>query len=111
MNQLNSILLEGVLLSDPTRTYSDMGIAKTVFEIESRRADKTTFLETFINVGIVTHGDQAQVCKEHLKKDRAVRVVGRLIEDNNGDICILAEHVEFKAKVGKAQAKAQKEIV
>lgn len=107
MNQLNSILLEGTLLRDPFAVAS----LETTFEIESCRIHQETLEKSFINIGIITQGKQAEVCKKHLIAGRGVRVVGRLIEDAAGDICILAEHVEFTPKVGKAQAKAREEIV
>jgi single-stranded DNA-binding protein len=37
----------------------------------------------------------AEVCAEYLRKDRGVRIVGQLHEENDR-IWIVAEHVEFK---------------
>lgn len=105
MNQLNSTLLEGELLGTPSTTYDPCpGGPKTVFEIESHRINPENLVKTFTTIGIVTYSELAETCEKHLDKGRAVRVVGRLAEDENGDIVIIADHVEFKAKVAKPQA-------
>ena len=101
MNQLNSILLEGTLLDEPSMIYTKSGVAETFFRIRSIRSYKKgeEEFEDILIVGIVTRGRRAEVCKEDLGKGCGVRVVGRLAPTKDEQIGIFAEHVEFKPKL------------
>ena len=99
MNSLNSVLLEGVLVSDPELAYTENGPAVCRFKLESHRSYKAEddLVEEVSYFDIVALVRLAEVCAEYLKKGRGVRVVGRLKQDGE-KIVIEAEHVEFKAK-------------
>ena len=108
MNNLNSVLLEGNLEADPVLSYAETGKAVCTFRLTVKRSwkeedeMKTEESHFFIETGTRL----AEVCAEHLKKGRGVRVVGRLKEEE-GKTWILAEHVEFKPQLRKvAQPKA-----
>jgi len=88
MNNLNSILVEGKLPSDPQASEG-----RTLFYVLSVRYDKAQFYETLVPVK--TTGRLAEVCADYLKAGRGVRVVGRLAQDNT-ELYVHAEHVEFK---------------
>ena len=85
MTDLNSIIIEGVLTKDPDPKQ---------FEILSvRDFPKSKGMEREeIYITVEVEGRLSEVCYSHLVKDRGVRIVGRL----NKDLCIRAEHVEFK---------------
>ena len=98
LNNLNSILVEGKLPSDPQ--VSD---GKTLFYVLSVHYDKAQFHETLIPVK--TTGNLASVCADYLKAGRVVRVVGRLAQDNT-ELYVHAEHVEFKPVREQKEQKA-----
>lgn len=111
MNNLNSILIEGVLAADPT-TESE-GSAVCSFALLSRRYTKDSdgkAVEHVITVPCLATGRLAGVCAEYLKKGRGVHVVGRI--DSHGlsvateapMLYVFAEHVEFKPQLKKSAA-------
>ena len=102
MNNLNSVLIEGFVVSDPELSYTDKGDAACKFKVESHRSYKAEekLAEEVNYFDISTHIRLAEVCAEYLKKGRGVRVVGRLKQDGE-KILIEAEHVEFKPQKEK----------
>ncbi len=109
LNDLNSVLVEGILASDPV-----LEEGKTTFFISSHRyshvgeeVEHRIFL-----FRIVTLGRLAEVCGEYLKKGKGVRAVGQLTTvgdalDEVGNSLIVpeiaAEHVEFKPMIREAK--------
>jgi len=96
MNNLNSILIEGVLEADP-HSLASLDVLRTTFKVRSIRCYKVGEHKQTdeLIVPIATKGRLAEVCGEYLKAGRGVRVVGSLAEDNEG-LYVAAEHVEFK---------------
>jgi hypothetical protein len=88
VNNLNSVLIEGKLETDPELTESN-GKPTCSFKVLSLRKDQA------FRFRVVTRAHLAEVCAEYLRKDRGVRIVGQLHEENDR-IWIVAEHVEFK---------------
>ena len=104
--QPHSILLEGNLARDPQLRYTPTGTpvctlvvaSSRSYKVEGERTEEVSFIETS------TWGKLATVCDEHLKKGRAIRVVGRIKqerwEDPDGNarskVVIVAEQVEFQ---------------
>lgn len=109
MNSLNSILIEGNVVRDPVLRETPRGTAVCTFSVASNRFYKqdedyeqeTSFFE------VETWAKLASVCGTNLSKGRGVRIVGRLKQDrwtgsdgkNYSKIKVVAEHVEFKAKL------------
>lgn len=117
MNNLNSILLEGILTRDPDLRYTPAGTAvcdlvvSTVrnYKLNNERAEEVSFIEA------TTHGQLATVCAEHLSKGRGVRLVGRIKQERWEDaygntqskVLIVCEHVEFKPRrTGEVERRA-----
>jgi single-strand DNA-binding protein len=92
MNDLNSVLLEGILTQDPQQALDHVE-----FVIET--AKKTTEGTAKARYTIQTTGRLAEVCQEYLTAGRGVRIVGRLGE-HEGKVIIEAEHVEIKPMKG-----------
>lgn len=94
MNNLNSLILEGILTADPVIIDK-----KCDFNIESTRFIKLngTRHEETITVRVKIADTLVEDCEERLKKGRTVRVVGRLSQDDQG-IFLAGEHIETKAK-------------
>jgi len=106
MSSLNSILIEGKLVRDPESRPLASGSEVCEFTIESEREYRTNGalgkeasyfdVEAWSKLGLA--------CVQNLKKDRGVRVVGRLKQDRWTDpegrqcsrVKIVAEHIEFK---------------
>src|SRR5690242_11442634 len=108
MNNLNSVLIEGALVADPELSYTAKGTAECKFTIEVMRSWKQDEEEqnekSFFDVTCRTR--LAEVCAEYLKKGRGVRVVGRLRRPTVTEFTIVAEHVEFKPAMTKADREA-----
>ncbi len=107
MNNLNSVLLEGFLVSDPELSYTEKGAAVCRFKLENYRTVKVEgqdLVEEVFYFAVDTHLRLAEVCAEHLKKGRGVRVVGRLKQETE-KVVIVAEHVEFKPQRKGAKEK------
>lgn len=120
LNNLNSILIEGVLVRDPELKYTPKGTAVCSFSLASSRYfkqdEKTGEEVSYFDV--TTWSRLAGVCAEYLRKGREVRVVGRLKQEWVGSdepqnhVFIFAEHVEFKPQVKvKEQEKRAKQII
>jgi len=97
MRNLNSLLLEGVLLDTPV--YSGATSAD--------EPDWCTFTigsePDAPSVPVVTYGRLALRCSQILTKGSGIRVVGRLAQDveataSSGTfrLCVIAEHIEIK---------------
>ena len=114
MNNLNSILIEGNLVRNPTYKETAKGTAVCTFSIASNRffrnggdLEKEVFF-----FDVETWAKLAEQCYNLGRKGRGVRVVGRLKQDrwNDGDgkarsrVSIVAEHVEFRPEFKKEDA-------
>jgi len=108
MNSLNSILLEGRLTADPDHKVLESGKSVCNFSIASERFYKVddehkkevSFVKVEVWAGL------ADSCNQYLEKGRGVRIVGRIKQhrwvkegENQSEIRIVAEHVEFKPKI------------
>lgn len=107
MNQLNQILVEGNIVKDCEVGETLHGLKIVKFSIGVNYIYKNDNAETVNEVSyfdIEMYGHMAEVFADKCKKDREVRVVGRLKQerwkDSDGKLCsklfIVAEHVELK---------------
>ena len=94
MNDLNSVLIEGILTDDPTPNDTEGNDAACRFIVETRRTNRAGLTRTY-TFAVETKGRLAMSCNEHLLSGRGVRVVGFLTEENAAAV-IQAEHVEFR---------------
>jgi single-strand DNA-binding protein len=109
MNNLNSILLEGVLKEDPLYRVTPKGTPVCTFSIASNRYSRIdgNLQEEVSFFNIEAWSKLADMCNEKGHKGRGLRVVGRLKEDRWTDhdrkqhskVVIVAEHVEFRPEV------------
>jgi single-strand DNA-binding protein len=106
MNNLNSILIEGNMVRDPTFRSTPKGTPVCTFSLASNRFFKQdSGLEKEVSFfEVETWAKLAESCYNLGRKGRGVRVVGRLKQARwNGPdgkqrsrITIVAEHVEFR---------------
>jgi len=111
MNNLNSVLIEGNMVRDPLFRSTGKGTAVCNFTIASNRYYKqdTNFEKEVGFFDVETWGKLADVCSNHGRKGRGVRVVGRLKQDrwtgndgkNHTKVAIVAEHVEYRSDFKK----------
>lgn len=94
MNQLNSIIFEGIA-SDIGDSFVDDEFRAVVTSARTKRIDDHRVTEE-THIDIYCDGKVGEVCQANLRNGRGVRVVGRLTHHTNGNIIIYAEHVEFK---------------
>ena len=112
MNNLNSVLIEGNMVRDPIVRSTPKGAQVCNFSIASNRyyhQDSNFEKETgFFDVE--AWGRLIDTCVSQGRKGRGVRVVGRLRQGrwvgddgkNHSKVCIVAEHVEYRADFKKA---------
>lgn len=104
LNELNSVLLEGTLVTDPVPDF-EKNTCTLLLENHYAYHDILTGTQKVTNYFIAeASGELAKTCLAMLKKGHGARVVGRLRQDrwvdDNGDnqsqVVVVAEHVEFK---------------
>jgi single-strand DNA-binding protein len=102
MNNLNSVLIEGNLATDPTCETMKDGRSNCAFCVVSQRSHKEEekVVQETGTFAVEAFGRLADVCGEYLKAGRGVRVMGRLRQSGTA-IIIVAEHVEFKPAIKK----------
>jgi single-strand DNA-binding protein len=106
MNNLNSILIEGNLVSDPLFRKTSKGTSICTFSIAFSRFYKGDggLKKEVSYFDIESWGKLAESCENLGHKGRGVRVVGRLKQDHwidadgkpHSKISIVAEHIEFR---------------
>jgi single-strand DNA-binding protein len=113
MNDLNSILIEGNLVREPQYRTTPKGTPLCTFPIATNRFYKqdggTEKEVSFFNVE--AWAKNADICNNHGRKGRGVRIMGRLKQDrwNDNDgktqskIVIIVEHVEFRPEFRKSR--------
>jgi single-strand DNA-binding protein len=108
MNNLNSILVEGVLVKDLELKKTPKGTSVCVFSIATNRWYKgeTGLMHEVSFFNIEVWSALAEACCNKGKKGHLVRVVGRLKQNrwvgadgkNKSSVFVVAEHVEFRKK-------------
>jgi single-strand DNA-binding protein len=108
MNDLNSILLEGIVQSDPViiGRGPEMDPIECSFLVRSIRYNHD-YTKKISDIEIEATGNLANTCTSVLKAGRGVRIVGYLCQvlyiDQHGwtstKIIIRAEHIEFKPEI------------
>ncbi len=117
MNPLNSVILEGHVVSKPEVKLVGKGTPVCDFVIGSNRSwknEKGNFENEVSFIDIKSWGTLATACEKNCTKGRGIRVVGRLQQsrwkDNDGKmqsrLRIIAEHVEFRPDYKKNEAEA-----
>ena len=99
MNNLNSLIIEGIVESNPVITISKKGTPICSFTLISKRMFKEdgVLQEDTVTVTIETWARLAELCGEHCTKGRSIRIVGRLKQNmTNGNVGVIAEHIGFK---------------
>jgi single-strand DNA-binding protein len=106
VNNLNSILIEGNLTSDPEMKALSIGIYVCTFSVAVNRSYKgANGWENEVSYfDVETWAKLAEHCGNIGRKGRGVRVVGRLKQERWTDaegkprskVKIVAEHVEFR---------------
>jgi single-strand DNA-binding protein len=106
MNNLNSILIEGNLVRDPSFRTTPKGTPVCTFSLASNRFSKQNgaFEKEVSFFDVESWSTLAKTCGQEGRKGRGVRIVGRLKQDRWTDaegkphsrVTIVAEHCEFR---------------
>jgi single-strand DNA-binding protein len=106
MNHLNSVILEGNIVSDPVLKDTNNGVAVCNFKIASDRYYKKNSLveKEVCFIEIESWGKLAETIGKYGYKGRGVRITGRLKQDKwegpdgkpRSKIIIVAENVELR---------------
>ena len=99
MNQLNSIIVEGCLVSAVFIKDSRNMVKGVECVMSSNRCFKSDRgrYENWRNIfKFIAYGQLARGATEILKEGTIVRVVGRLESNDMGNVYIVAEHIEAK---------------
>jgi single-strand DNA-binding protein len=112
MNNLNSVLIEGNMVRDPLTRSTQKGMPVCHFSIASNRyyRQDSNFEKETGFFDVEAWGRLIDTCVSQGHKGRGVRVVGRLRQGrwvgddgkNHSKVCIVAEHVEYRADFKKA---------
>lgn len=100
MNELNSILIEGLVTTLPENIGTTTA-PRVRFSLVSRRltADESgTFTESLLRVTIGASGKLASSCLRNLSVGRRIRVVGHLEGYDDGmdnTLFVKGEHIEY----------------
>jgi single-stranded DNA-binding protein len=93
-NNLNSVLLEGILISNPVIDQEKGLYGFTIKSIKSVKVGNENQEEiSFFNV--ITGLEPIKPLKAHLKAGCIVRVVGRLKQNEEQLVYIVADHMEL----------------
>lgn len=103
MNMLNSLIIEGTV-EEVRKSAVINTVSMTVKSIRNYKGSDGNVLDEISYFDIECYGNLADACEKLAKKDRGVRIVGRLKQkrwtDDSGKICskivVIAEHIEFK---------------
>ena len=113
MNCINNVLLEGNMTRDPEYRETAKGTPLCTFSIATNRyfkqGNESEKEVSFFDVQ--TWSKLAESCRNHGRKGRGLRVVGRLKQErwNGSDgkahskVSIVAEHVEFRPDFKKEE--------
>ena len=108
MNNLNSVMLEGNLVTDPTFSITEKGTELCTFTIACNhyyRDKETEEIKTVVDYfPVTTWSNLAINCSEYLHKGRGVRLTGKLKQDrwidtegkNMSRLKVVASTVDFK---------------
>jgi len=112
MNNLNSVLIEGVVVSSPQLSETAKGKSFCEFVIASRRCFKDAAKDGALNeavsfIRIEAYEKLAETCCKTAKRGRYIRVVGRLKQTGwtgEGEmrypkIVLSVEHIEVRPDV------------
>ena len=94
MDQLNNILLEGIVVKEPTAVNKNL----VVFSIENTYDNKTFSIDVFC------YNKLGEKCLKTISEGMSVRVVGRLrqmtlenvLKEVVTSFVIVAEHIEYR---------------
>lgn len=97
-NMLNSVLIEGQVTEVPNQIIKD-GLPYCSFGLKSYRVETDNAnhqKRTQTTLIVISTGRLAEMCLKFFKSGTAVRIVGRLVNDTNDSLAVIAEHVELK---------------
>ena len=106
MNDLNSVILEGVVIGEPHYLEATQRLE---FAIDSSRVFKNASGENVVEhyqFDVVSYGEYGKILLKLLKSCSGVRIVGILKQDKweepdgvtHSKVYIVAEHIEIKKK-------------
>ena len=100
MNDLNSVILEGVLFDKDDLSQTFIGTKVLNFKVKSVRTYKDRSGSERTETGVFyvrCFGNLANIVNDKAKKDTPLRIVGKLKEENER-VVLIAEHVEIRYK-------------
>lgn len=118
MNHLNSIILEGNLTKDGELKNTSFSVCSLSVAVNRSYKNKDgEWVDEVSFFDVDCFGKMAEVAEKNAKKDRGIRVVGRLKQDRwtdeNGKtfskVKIIAEHIEYKPMLKKPEERAAEE--
>jgi len=101
-NNLNSVLIEGILVEDAVEKRGEFQDEVVAFILSSKRLlrhgdgsleKQVNFFRVFVRGNVLR-----KACMEKAKKGCGVRVIGFLVGGRPSAIYIEAEHVEFRSE-------------
>ena len=96
MSQLNSLVLDGTVVTDAEKVGESHGISVWNFRISTKQGDVTSYFD----ISLSTNERERWV--NGIRIGRSIRIVGRLVQ-NDKSVKIIAEHIELKLRIESVQ--------
>ena len=99
MNNLNSLLIEGIVGSDPVVTLSEKGTTICTFTLISKCTfqEMDTPQEDTVEITVETWARVAEICDKYCMKGDAVKIIGRLKQNaTDSKATVIAHSIEFR---------------
>ena len=99
MNNLNSLLIEGIVGSNPVITTSKKGTPICIFTLISKCTfqEMDTPQEDTIEMTVEAWAQVAEICDKYCMKGDSVKIIGRLKQNaTDSKATVIAHSIEFR---------------
>lgn len=99
MNNFNSVLIEGIVESEPVVTLSERGTTICTFTLISKCTfqEMDTPQEDTVEITVETWARVAEICDKYCMKGGAVKIIGRLKQNvTDSRATVITHSIEFR---------------
>ena len=109
MNDLNSLILEGVVIGEPHYLEETHRLEFSIDSVRYHKNDRGEEVAEHYQFDVVSFGEFGKYILSHLKNGTKIRLVGRLKQDKWEDsdglthskVYIVSEHIDIQKKVNQ----------
>jgi single-strand DNA-binding protein len=104
MNNLNSLILEGVVIGEPHYLEATHRVEFAIDSVHYHKNDRGEEFAEHYQFDVVSFGEFGKYILSHLKNGTKIRLVGRLKQEkwedsesvSHSKVYIVVEHIEFR---------------